>query len=125
MEHYADFGNTFRWIDIMVRWELPNAAVALAIALISLVFAFFCAFMNRPVISGLLFITSGLLLIYMFNVASASSYFELLMWEWNPGGIGFAPPYSIGPSPYAIIFMGILFLFGQYYFKRKEPKAVT
>jgi hypothetical protein len=126
MEHYVEFGKTFGWVDLMVRLGQADAALAFSAALMLLPFAFWWAFRNRPLISGLLYIISGLLLIYMFNVTKPTGTLHSLIRTRWAGMYGFAPPFNIGPSAYVIIFMGILFLFGQYYFKGRKPKeAVT
>jgi hypothetical protein len=124
MEHYVEFGKTSGWPDLMIRHGQVDAALAFSTALILLPFAFLFAFRNRPVASGLLSITSGLLLIYMFKVTETTITLHSLIREWREM-IGFFPPYNIGPSPYAIIFMGFLFIFGHYYSKRNEPKEAA
>lgn len=123
IEHYSNFGTTFTWINLMAKFGMADAAAAFTIALTALIFALLLALLNRTLTSGLLFITSGLLLIYTFNIIIVSFYFEDLISEWTM--YGFLSPYSMGPAPYAIIIIGFLFIFVHYYFKRKEPKQVT
>jgi hypothetical protein len=108
----------------MVRHGQVDAALSFLMALILLPFAFWWAFRNKPVISGLLYITSGLLLIYMFEVTAASITLDYIGYIWGEG-YSFFPPYNIGIGTHAIIFMGILFIFGHYYFKRREPNEAA
>jgi len=120
VQHYFDFGRTWESLGLMIRLGQPDAAIAFSIALILLPFAFWWAFRNRPAISGLLYMVSGLLLIYMYEVTAASITLDYVGVIWG-GSYSFFSPYRLGISVYAIILMGILLTFTHYYFKRKEP----
>jgi hypothetical protein len=125
IEHYVEFGKTFGWVDLMIRLGQPDAALAFSVALILVPLAFFGAFTNKPIISGLLFITSGLLLIYMYNVTEPTgTLWSLVVTIWA-GPYGPGSPENLGPYAYAIVLLGILFLFGHYYSKRREPKEAA
>jgi hypothetical protein len=66
----------------------------------------------------LLFIISGLLLIYLFKATPVYLTISELFAVW---GHGFEP-YSLGIATYAIIFLGGLSVFSQCYSKWRESK---
>ncbi len=105
----------------MVRLDQPHAAAGFLMALIALPLAMLLVFMNKPVISGILFITSGALSIYVFKVFQATGLLLYVIYEWT-GGIGFSPSFHIGIATYATIAVGFLLFLSYYLHKRSKRK---
>jgi len=120
-DHYVSYGKTWKCLNLMVRLGQPDAAAGFLIALIVLPLAMFLVFMNKPVISGMLFITSGALLIYVFRALQATDLLFYLIREWS-GVFYFSPPYHIGISTYATIVAGCLLFLSHIHHRRSMQK---
>jgi hypothetical protein len=115
IDHYVDFGRTLRCLNRMVGYGQADAALAFLAALIILPFAIWWALTNKPVISGILSITSGALLTYMFTATLPTNVLDCVMSEWS-----FSEPYNISVGTYGIVVIGFLLLFSYYHHKRQS-----
>lgn len=116
LNHYLNFGKTISWLNYFMAKPLVDAAFAFLITLIALPLAIWWAFTNKPVISGILSITSGVSLIYVFKVTQASGALPYLLLEFDAG----FKPYNIGVGTYGIIVIGGFLLLSYYRHKRSE-----
>jgi hypothetical protein len=115
---YVGYEKTIWWINFTVEYYgQVDAALALLAALIMLPFAIWWALTNKPVISGILSMTSGALL--MFEVTQATDMLQYLMREWRLG-----EPFNISVGTYGIMVIGFLLLFSYYQYRRSEMKEI-
>jgi hypothetical protein len=113
IEHYVEIGKTGRVLELMWIYGHPDAAAAFLTVLIMIPLAFCWAFWSRPVISGLLFILSGLLLIYTFIVIEHGGISSILSPLQQLGR-----HFEISIGTYAIILIGILFLLLHFHYSK-------
>lgn len=120
LRHYVNFGKTAWSLNFMAKLGQPDAALAFLIALIALPLAIWWAFTNKPVISGLLCITSGVSLIYMFKATQATIVLNHFMYEWSEGW----EPFNISVGTYGIMVIGGLLLFSYYRHRRSKMQEI-
>jgi hypothetical protein len=123
IQHYIELGKTWKWMELMIEFGRVDAALAFLTALILLPLAFWWAFRNRPVISGLTTIVSGLLLIYMFKVTDSTGILFDLIAEWSRDLAGFGEPYNIAIGTYGMLFFGCLLLFTYFYSEMRSQRT--